>query len=121
MPMSPLGIRPLTVRCPREASSDALLIAAWRADQFEKTLDRHMARARKMMRRDPDRFAPAEIAISDHDRRTFERLGGADDVEACLVAAWLAVGVEKTSGGVNTRSCWDTKLIERRLPKSTVL
>jgi hypothetical protein len=121
MPMLPLGILPLTVRCPLETTTDALLIATWRADQFEKALHSHVARARKMMHRKPERFAVGEIGISDHDRRTCERLCGTDDVEACLVAAWLAVGVEKTTARSSTRSSWDSKLIERRLPKSAML
>lgn len=108
------GIVPAIVRCPRGVSPDALLIATWRADQFRKPVGRHLARARRMIDRAPDRFGRVEVALSDHDRATFERLGGSGDIEACLVAAWLTVGVKTVKRTANVRSLWDHKLIARR-------
>jgi len=113
----PIGIVTRVVRCPREATPDALLIATWRADQFQKPLARHLERAHRLMEKSPGRFVPTQIGLSDNDRRTFARLGCADDIEACMIAAWMAVGVEEHDGSrVSARSSWDYKLYEPRFP-----
>lgn len=117
----PLGIITRTVRCPRDATPDALLIATWRADQFRKPLEKHLTRARKLMTSSPGRFAPAQIGLSDNDWRTFARLGCADDIEACMIAAWMAVGVETHTGRVSARSSWDYKLYAPRFPEIPAL
>jgi hypothetical protein len=105
----------MTVRCPREAGADALLIAAWRAEQFGIRLEPHLVQAREMLAETPEGFSAAEIGISAHDLVTLERLGCAGDVEAGLLAAWLAVGVETVERRASTRSSWDHKLIAHRL------
>lgn len=118
----PIGIVTRVVRCPKGATPDALLIATWRAEQFQKPLEKHLERARRLMETAPGRFIPAQIGLSDNDRRTFARLGCADDVEACLIAAWMAVGVEEHDGGrVSARSSWDYKLYEPRCPQTAML
>lgn len=117
----PLGIVTRVVRCPKEATPDGLLIATWRADQFRKPLAKYLERARRLMQSAPGRFAPAQIGLSDHDRRTFARLGCADDIEACLIAAWMAVGVEEHDGRVSARSSWDYKLFAPRFPEMPAL
>ena len=113
----PLGIVTRLVRCPKEATPDALLIATWRAEQFQHPLAKHLERARSLMEKSPGRFVPTQIGLSDNDRRTFARLGCADDIEACMIAAWMAVGVEEHDGSrVSARSSWDYKLYEPRFP-----
>lgn len=114
-PMPPRGIVPMTVRCPREAGADALLIATWRAEQFGTRLEPHLAHARALLEEASEGLASAEIGISAHDLETLERLGCAGDVEAGLLAAWLAVGVETVTRRASTRSSWDHKLVDRRL------
>lgn len=114
----PLGIVTRMVRCPRGATPDALLIATWRAEQFQKPLAKHLTRARRLMANAPGRFAPAQIGLSDNDRLTFARLGCAGDIEACLIAAWMAVGVEEHDGRVSARSSWDYKLFAPRFPQA---
>lgn len=113
----PRGIQFATVSCPRGLSSDALLIASWRADSARKPLHRHLARARRLIDGAPECFARVQVGLSDHDRAMFERLGGTADIDACLLAAWMTVGVKTVKRKPNIRSLWDHKLIERRLAR----
>ena len=116
----PRGIVPVMVPCPDGATGDALLIAAWRAEQFNKPVRRHLARARKLIASLPRPVRRTAIGLSDHDLETLRCLGCAGDIEAGLVAAWLTVGVKPPLRKKSNRSCWDTKLVERRMKATTV-